>query len=450
MKFKVAVKDFSAGLTPAISVATKGVVKESPTAFLVMIVAQKDGILVLANGGRMGIKTHISDLHNCNDLKYKCEEEGSCAVRASELKATLESFNDEDEIWVEIRTYSENKDDADNSEDKLLAEVDDGKELVLTLVSDSEEYQTMQTYRDIIETPQFISDLMETKNSKNSLQVRRDIFVSAAKRVFFARGFENTRETYLYWVISAQPSEIRFATGSGARFAVLDLAGSDLTKGKDTFKILVPNTQTPAIIDVLESSNDEFIMFFPDDNYLLIKGNSFEAFVSNYESETRWPDVSIFLDKKSPCRFTSKITNWGNVVRGISATLNEEIRKQHDFHYAELDIDFKNENFIQTKTEGVMRSKRKVIVDDMDISSDIKPSGSISVSCVSKYLAEAVKNAVDNDDYVQMEISDNKTPVIIRYHASQAVDGGDFWSEINPSGIRERYTMFFAPRKVKD
>ena len=210
----------------------------------------------------------------------------------------------------------------------------------------------------------------------------------------------------------------------------------------------MPNDQTPAILDILNQAIDEYINFYPEDKYLIIKSNSFLAYIAQYDADVTWPDVNMFLDRKSPIKLTTQIKNWANVVRGISATYNDEMKKAHDIHFATLSIDFENSDFIETKTEGVMRARRKVGVDDIEINDSAKSDGALSISCVSFYLAEAVKRAAD-DDHVQVEFESSKAPILFRYHAGSKVDERDFWSEPDQSGIKERYSIFFAPKKSR-
>lgn len=454
MKFKVKIREFLEGLEPAFTVATKGIRRDYNHASLVTIVAEKDKVFVLADGGRMTISNEISNL-TCDELNYECSKGGSCTVRASELKATLSSFSLSDEVTVETRAYTEDKasdgDDSDTADGAQSAPVSTGQELMFTLVSDSEQYQTVPCLREVINTPQPVIDFMETKKPDDAFQVRRDIFVYAATKVLFALGFEEKREKYMYWVVRANKEQVRFVSGSGAQFAVLDVDGADISNATKPMNLLIPNEQSAALIDIISRAeyNNEKIYFYTSPGYLIIDCASFRAAISNYEADIDWPDENRFLERSNKLVFTTKIGDWSNVVRGISATYNDEMKKQHDFHYATLDVNFKK-NEIATKTDGLMKSNRKVPILGTQLPSADQDNHML-ISCISRYLAEAVKHAAE-DEFVQIELADSKKPIIVRYHADSTGSVGDpktFKKTNELYGISERFAIFFSPRKKK-
>lgn len=289
MKFKVKVKEFLEGLEPAFTVATKGVRRDYPLATLVTIVAEKKKITVLADGGRMTISNEISDL-TCGDVGfYECLSGGTCTVRTSELRATLSSFSLSDEIMIETRAYAENKADKDadaaDGDDKVVADaaVESGQELLFTLLSDTEQYQTVPCLRSHIQTPQAVTDFMETQKPDDAFQMRREIFFYAASKVLFAQGFEEHREKYMYWVIRAEKEQVRFAAGSGARFAILDIDGKDITNVSKQTNLLIPNEQSAALLEIISKAeyNNEQIYFYTSNTHLIIDCASFRAAISN-------------------------------------------------------------------------------------------------------------------------------------------------------------------------
>jgi len=445
MKFKAKVRDFIDGLEPAIIVATKGVVKNWELANIITIIAENKRILVRADGGRMNIENEISE-HTCqNDLSYECEEEGACSVKASDIKATLLSFDPDEEVWVEERKFTEDRDDSGDEDDSTSAFQDSGKEIVFTQVSDSEQFQTMPCYRRFADKPQYVVDFMETQKDNDALKISKDIFVTATNRVFFAKGFEDHREKYQYWMIRARPGSVRFVAGSGGIFAALDLEGDNIIKGNNNFDLLVPIVQTGAILDIMSKVSDENICFYRSDRHLVIKGSYFLASISNYEAGLKWVDENKFLDRNSPCKLTTKIADWSNVVRGMSATFSQDMKKEHDYHYATLTVDF-DKKVILAKTEGQLRSNRKIPIADLQLNG-LESDGKMVISCVSKYFAEAVKNS-GNDEHVQIELETPKNALIFRYHAKDTVDdAGSLSTEQGTSGISERYAVFFAPKK---
>lgn len=457
MKFKVKVKQFLEGLEPAFAVSTKGIRRDYALATLVTLIADKNRLHALADGGRMTISNEISNL-TYDDLNYECAKSGTCTVRTSELKATLSSFSLSDEIYVEVRKYREDKaaDPADATAGKSDDAADSGNELVFTLSNDAEQFQTVPCLRDNIRVPQQVSDFMETQKPDDAFQIRRDIFVYAANKVLFARGFEEHREKYMYWLIRADKSNVRFAAGSGARFAILDIDGKDITNVGQHRDLLIPNEQSAPLIDIIAKAeyNNQIVHFYISKGHLIIDCASFRAAINSYEADIVWPDENQFLDRENVLTFTTKVGDWSNVVRGISATFNDEMKKQHDFHYATLDIVFAKKE-IAAKTEGLMKSNRKVPILSTKIDTELEKEGHLVISCVSQYLAEAVKHAAE-DEFIQIEMGDAKIPIgrpiLVRYHADSTGSIGDpktFRRTNEVFGIGERFAVFFSPKKKK-
>lgn len=461
MKFKVKVKEFLEGLEPAFAVATKATRRDYALANLVTIIAEQDKVFALADGGRMTISNEMSKIVY-PDLNYECSRGGSCTVRAAELRATLSSFSLSDEITLETRTYTEPADSADADGDGGDSQADDGQsgtvasgqELVFTLVSDPEQFQTVPCLREVIRVPQAVIDHMETKTPHDAFQIRRDIFLYAANKVFFARGFEEHRNEgkYMYWMVRANKDYVRFVAGSGARFAVLDIDGADISNAASATNLIIPNEQTVPLLDIISKVeyNKERMYFYPTKGHLIIDCGSFRASMSGYEADKAWVDENKFLERDNSLVFTTKISDWSNVVRGISATFNEEMKKQHDFHYATLEINFKKKE-ITAKSDGIMKSNRKVPIINADVSPNLDKDGKMVFSCISQYLSEAVKCAAE-DEFVQMELFDSKKPMIVRYHADSTGAVGDpktFNLTNSTHGINERFAIFFSPTKSK-
>lgn len=451
MKLRVKVKEFLEGLEPAFAVSAKGTVKDYPQAFMVTIRANKDRIHAIADGGRMSIDNEISNL-TCDDLKYSCEKAGHFTVRAADLRATLLSFSLGEEIWVETRINAIPSVANTPTDDES---VQSGQEIVLTLVSDAEQFQTIPCLRDGYECrmPQGVTDFMETQKKDDAFQMRRLLFMHAANKVLFAQGYEEAKPHYLYWIIRASQKSVRFAAGSGQRFAVLDIEGPNMTNTKADRNLLIPNEQSAAIIDIISKAtyNEEFINFYSDAKHLVIECASFRAAINNYEANLSWPDENRFMERENSVVFTTKTSDWENIVRGMNATYNEDMKKTHDFHYAILDVNFEK-NEIVTKTEGAMKSNRKIPILNIKVDSKLEKENHIAISCISNYLAEAIKNVADSE-CIQIEMVDAKKPLVFRYYADPTgvIEDSKKLTKTNEVfNVSERFTIFFAPRLRKD
>lgn len=460
MKFKIKIKEFMEGLEPAFIVATKGIARDWPTADLVTINVEKDRIYALANGGKMSISNEISKF-TCSELGLEIEKGGGCTVRASDLKATLLSFSLTDEVDVETRTYSEPQKDAAETDEDDAAGGDDGDEegksnsgieLVFTLSNDPEQFQTVPCVRETIRVVQNVIDFMETQNKADAFSVKQNIFRYGASKVLFAHGFEEDRPTYLYWVLRADPDKVRFVAGTGQRFAVLDMEGKGATNAKSHKDLLVPNEQSAALLSIISAAtyNNEHILFYIAPKFLVVEHSSFRVVVPNYDPDIKFVDENRFLERSNNLVLTTKVSDWQNVVRGITATFSQEMKKQHDYHFATLDINFGKQEIL-AKSEGIMKSNRKIPIQNSDVATDLAQDGHMTFEFVSLYLAEAIKYA-DGGEHIQIELEKPNYPIIFRYHADSQGKVGDPKTFNRPDvfpEMNERFAVFFSPRKKK-
>ncbi len=458
MKFKVKVEDLIESLDPAMEVSTKGVRKDYNLAFLITIVSEKNGLSIYADGGRMAIKTIVNNANNA-DLGYECETAGVFTLKSQDLKATLDSFNSSDTILIEDRNSDSTVPDATKSddapfetnEDNVLAKRDMGREIIFTSVDSPEEFQTIPCFVNHIGMNQYVYDFVEANRNKN-IKIKRNIFVDAANKIMFARGFEESREKYLYWVARVSRDEIRFVAGSGQRFAVAEIEGKNISNAsvksdkKDDAKssfpttILIPNEQSQPIVNILSEVSDEWVTFYVDKDRLIIESGHVLMSITRYDSSTVWPDESAYLDRDSSCKVITKISDWNNAIKGVSATFNRDLRKINEFHYAQVNVDNKK-NTIVCKSDGLMKSNRKINLID------VKSKGDASFVCLSKYLSEAINHG-ENDGFVQIEtlVEDNMKPIIFRYYAGEKIGDVSNYKKTNEVlGVSEKYSVFFAP-----
>lgn len=443
MKFKAKVKGFLTGLEPVFVAATKGCTKDYRMALLITLTSTESGIKAAADGGRMSLVNMLDGLDQAN-FAYECLEQGSVTVRAVDMRKMLQSFNPEDEIIFEVRqsskTEEENADSEDLSEASQAEAVQNsGMEVVCMLANDASEMQTLPCVTTAVEP-----NLSESIEDASDLKVRRDLFVASASRISFAQGFQEYRPAYLYWVMRASKNSVRFVAGSGGRFAVLDTFGDTTTNASKKQNVLIPNLQTPALIEIFGKLSGDYMSFIQTERQLVIRCGSVQAIISQIDPNIKWPDENILLERQSKTKFVTKISNWVNAVKGISATNSDDIKKQRHVHTASITLD-PQQKLLYTKSNDQLKSNRKVVVDDLQTES----GESFTFKCVSQYLTEAIKNGEDNE-YIQVEMDSEATPVVIHYHANDKLgDAKIFEKKDETLGINERYTIFFAPR-LKD
>ena len=461
MKFRIKVGEFLNGLEPAFSVATKGTVANFPLIDLVTVEALDGCLNIYACGGRMSIASQVSK-NTHEDPRYDCQTEGRFTVRVSHIKSILASFEINHEVWVEMRSYQTDKKDdtdaaSDDSDGEGTGEAQQltGTEVVVTLVTDEEQFQTIPCFRDYISMPQYVLDFFDDKNkTKDAFEVQRDLFVYASNKILFAKGFEEGNEAYTYWVIRAKKNSLRFVAGTGPRFAVLDVDGENISNAKSAKNLLIPNDQTQPLLDVISkaSYNNEKIYFYQTDKWLIISCSTFKIAICNYHADVKWPDENIILNRKNSLVFTTKIADWSHAVLGINATWHKDIKQMHDIHYATMDINFKKGE-LAAKTDGIMRANRKIPIKNNKVDdSDLSKSGNVVFTCVSQYIGEAIKNGAA-DEYIQVEVASPKSPIIFRYHADSNGDikSPDVLTRKNEIyDISERFSIFFAATKKQD
>jgi len=425
MKFKANVAGLAKGLGPAIEVASKAPLKDFEYVDKVGLAVTEDGAVAYAFNGRMSVKNTISD-STINNLDFKFIDEGRVVFNAKELARVLGSFRATEELVVELKDASGE---------------DGGKELIFALAEDEEQFQSLPVYKEDITLPEPASDY-----DKN-LDINRNILLRGINKVFFAVGYENEREQYLYWAIKAKGDTARFVAGSGARFAVLNLQGDSLfSKAADDIMFLMPKEQTPSIQKILTDIEDEMVTIkeskSSDNFHIVIATKSSEIMLMGINANIKYVDENVVMNRTYSCKTIGDVSEWEYAARGTMATFDEQLKKERRPHKAFGYADF-GKAVLQVKTKDRMRSCRKVKMLDI-INGSGKDTGEFIVS--SNFFAEVSAHAEDSK-YVQVEFdgADRKCPVLVRYFAADKIADPKDLVNINKSiNTRESFTIFFC------
>lgn len=425
MKFRVRIKELKRAMEPIFAVATTTGIKDYADAGRLTFIAEKEKIVSIIDNGRVQLIGNV-DPDTYPDLQYEFIEGGSITIRAKELEEVIGSFGDGDTVEAEIISSSSSDDD-------------ESKELRFSNSSDLEVYQSLQTLPGSVGFPKIVMDEME---ASDPFTVRRDIYAMASNKLSFARGYEDFRPEYKYWIIRASKDELRFAAGTGARFAIADYEGANLTNvTKDKKNILIPGEQSTMLLKVITKIQDETIDLYTLSGHLVIQTDDFIMSMPQYEPNTDWPDEDKFLTRDSSYRMVTRLGDWPAIVKGILATCNDEFRKSNDYHLAIMTVNT-DKNDILVEADGkTMKSRRKAKISDID---GPMPNN-LKIRIESNYIAEAFKSAAD-DDYCQWEFSGgDNTVVVLRFFASPEVGDPKEFARINTAtGIKERYSMFIG------
>jgi len=423
MKFKTRIGGLVTALKPAMIVADKGANKDYPQAFLLTLIAKAQSIETISDGGHMSITNEFNN-QLYDKLDYSVVAPGTATVKAADFQQLLSSFSPDDVVTIELREVK----GADGS---IL-----GKEMVVALDSDAEQFQTIPVSDSECKFQEPTSAKKATK-----ITMRRDVFTSYASKIMFAHGFIDQYKEFLYWILRAYDNgSLRFAAGTGKRFAVVELEGANVSDSKKELSIYFPNDQTQTIISVLKELKAQDIQIESQERYVSISCDQVKISLYSCNPSIQWPNEDRFLKRQSKYSITTKVSNWRNAVKGILATNSDESKEKNKVHSCSLSIDLAKK-IIQTKTDSVMKSSRKITIADIATN---ESDNQINLSCPSAYINEIV-NKVSDDDFIQIEIEDAVQPVIVRYYA--AADGVKDYLTLkkpNDDGLQERYSIFFA------
>lgn len=435
MKFNVKAKGFFDGISPIIEVATKGVMKDFAGAGKVTLTATKSEIKAKSFGGRVAAETDISML-TTDDVEYEHEEDGSATVDAKRLASILESFDPSQMLCLEIKKTADGA----------------GKELVISMKDDAEQFQTCPVLGAAVEMPQ------QAKKYVKEVAIRRDLFVSAVNRIFFAIGFEEERVEYMYWVLRVSAQHMRYVTGSGGRFAVSDFSGSDIIKIASPVpkggyvNFMLHKAHTPVMISLMkQSKSDETITLKQSDPkdsapaQIVIETNTKRLTLVGLNPDQSYIDENMVLSQPYSHKITTKLSDWVWAAKGTMVTNHEGLKKERKAHTADVAADFKKKAIIIKTEESVGKSSRKVPISDFEP----KNAGAVDFFCCTAYLNE-IATFGDKDDYIQIECFGQQKPVIVRHHAQPQVGDGASCVKEHADGCKESFVVMFCTLNKAD
>jgi hypothetical protein len=250
---------------------------------------------------------------------------------------------------------------------------------------------------------------------------------------------------YLNWVLRAEKDKVRFVTGTGARFAVLDVAGNGFLSVTKDVNFLFPKDHTQSVLKVLDSASEEKITIkkTKDSNpnsQIVFEFGSIEILFVNLDSDMKYIDENTILNNTYGYKYVTKISDWEFVGKGIEATFNEELRKERRIQNATTVVDKANSTLL-VKTNDIMKSSRKVPLLD----SSVADNKDIVIYCNAPYIKEIFAYGSPEDNVQIESTGEPQKPILIRHYASDTVKDGASLKKINESsGISEQFTIFFA------
>jgi len=371
MKFTVIVEGFKKGIAAAVG-ASKGD-KDYEAAGRITIESKPDEVVFEVFGGKLGLISTISNMV-IDALNYRFTSGGVTTVNAVDLLNVLDSFDNGEDITFELKQKK-----------------GQGKELVISMDSDVEQYQTLPCYNSRVVIPKLAKDFEKT------VSIDKGIFKYGADRVAFAMGFEKESPQFLHLSMTTDKDEVKFATGTGARHALLDLTGDKVVKSKPTkTSLLLQRDSVSTILKILETTDSDMITIKEsskngDTAYqTVIECAPYKIILVGLDPVLTWIDEEKILNKKYPIKLVTKVDDWRLASKGTTATYNDQVRKEKKAHKASILMDFVKDN-ITIKANETMRSNRKVKIIDKDIEDNIQ---SCDFASVSMYLREIASSCV--------------------------------------------------------
>lgn len=407
MEFICCASKLLKGLSPALQIASKGVVKDWESAYRLSLKVKENEIITTAHGGRLAIELPVSD-HNVDDLDYECITEGSATVNAVHFKDAVGSFRASDELRI----------------------TGDSSEVKIALKNKDTEFQTVQVFDEVVTIPKLAKDF------DKEIEISRDVFVKGKDKTFFAIGGDYNRELFLYWALRVDKDKARFISGNAARFAIIDFEGDSFLKSSGKAEFLFPKEQTDVIASILAEQNVDKVAIkqakhnkdIPDQ--IIFDAGQIQIVLVAFDPSVRYVDENKVLDDTKCIHFTTTVDDWVYATKGMLATYTEEYKSQNDVFPAKLHVDLGKKQMV-LKTDTPLKANREIPITS--IISNSSDSDTLVLKCAGKYLSE-IPTYSNKEAEVHFLADSPGKPVFIRHleHDNQV------------QGIKESFMTFFA------
>jgi hypothetical protein len=430
MKFQAKHVGLMEGLTPAVTAATTGVKKDYEFINNLMMTASASGVVVQANNGYVALTNKIEKQSN---LDYKPLDAGTATVKATDLNNILGGFASDENIEFEVR----------------------GNELIVTAVDDPERFYTVPLAPKPLEMP------VDPQSFNQEAVIDRELLLRGLSKVIWAIGWEKYRQEFLYWIMRLDANKVRFACGDGGRFAVYEEENDEVEMAKlsEKMDICLFKEQTkdlmPKLLPMMSGGEVSFKIYNSDqeqdedgvNDQTVIECGDMKLVLVGHDPGVKWPNEDKFLTRTAPYRMVTNLSDWTLAIKGMQATYNEDIKRQHVTHLTTLEFDF-SKKVIHVKNEGPLRGNGKIKIKAASPECSGKPDWGFT--CTSQFLGEVFKHGDPNDN-VQLEFADPTKVAVVRFHADpeKINDAKDLYNTNNSTKTVSRYTIFFGPKAKK-
>ena len=431
MQFIAKMSGFSSIINVVAEAATKCIDKSYDGSGKITLTAGKSDMLATAFGGRVGIRTSISDA-TVDNIDYECETPGEVTVSATGLLGALARFSTDEHLRFLIQ-----KSDKDTME------------LYISKQNDAEQYQTLPC----LDTPVKLPTQATTYIKEATID--RTSFIYGFEKISFALGFETDKHTYSYWVMRTNKSNMRLVSGNGGSFACIDLSSPNMINATPEITSFVfHKDHSPVVIKILSMLKDEKAIIKESDptskdaSYqTTITSGPCEIIIMGADPNLSWPDENKLFGANYNYKIITKMADWDETGRGVKGAFDEELRRERKIQVAKLYIDL-DKNLITVDTVDMMKTKCKIsVIDhakDDKVDSYWKDGKMPEFSCASPYLRDISEHG-SGDGNIQMEFIAPNKPVLVRYHAGDKVLSPEsIKKENSTTGISETFSILFA------
>lgn len=413
MKFQVNAGQFTKSITPVADIATKSIAKEWADGNMITLKAFKDEFVAISHGGSASIIANISD-KTYGNLNYVCIEDGISTFSANDLMAFLPFMPQSEDIVVSATP----------------------NELRLTVVSDDTICNIIPVVTKDVRPPQLANKFSKT------VKVNREMFSAGLARVQFAIGKEIAKPYYkclLFQTIDS--NKVRFAAGSGSRFAVDEIEGKNIVElnNGELVHFIFPDVNVPNIGRILEASAQSEIFIKEasatesNPEQIVIEYEGITIIILGLDKDIKFAEVRKVLDFNYTNRVLTDISQWKTTAGYIDATLKTSEKGDNRYKNADITANFKESRFrvsAATKTSTTSAPKFTKVLAHNGVES-------IPVCCSSEYIVEIVRNAPMSSGDIEICLEDKTKPIVIKYPTI-----------INETKeTTENFSMFFATLK---
>lgn len=270
-------------------------------------------------------------------------------------------------------------------------------------------------------------------------RIDKSIFVEGMRKINFAIGYEPSRPDFNRQLCQVKQDEVRFTTGTGARFAIMSYRGNGIVSFQEEVTVSIPDYSIANVLACTKKAIDKDItiqklMPRSDDQHLIIRYDHTQIIIFQ-KGGLHYPPFDNVLKRDYSYQFKCDFDQFKHAVAGLRATNTLQHQEVSPRHTAFLDLDLIKGKIILSSATNVSSTRSLPIRKVIRQSENLRPRIKIST----EYLLEvANKGPKSKGSLMTISIEnqppEEKTPPILV----------EFPKVVNKKrGTTERFVMFF-------